>query len=419
MILAPRSGLWTPRSRPPSLMLPFGVAGTEPIGYHSRVAGAPTITRAGVRYHRNGASYVSVAENKHACETDADGKRYVSVYGERTNQVLQSGGQSGWTTYDCTQSDSGVASPVPGVNWTRIVETTGAGKLPMLYRAAGPAPAQNQKFLVAALAKFGDRYCTLRVDDAAINVDLESGVIVDTGQTANHTLHAYGIVPIAATTWLLWMVASDATVTPVAPTIVVHCADSAELSNGTYDIYTGDAGAHPLGVLFADAAVIIGATGPGPIIPTTTAAVTKVAEVIAWPVADYGIPGSVELHVRTRDTVPTDKRIWSWYDADGDAAIELFPDSAGHVHLRVHNGTGEVADIEVATAVNTGAWFPVRAAWEHNYVRLRVGSTDAIDTSCTMPALAALDASRLGASKAGQQFDGDIAEFRAHTRRII
>jgi hypothetical protein len=155
----------------------------------------------------------------------------------------------------------------------------------------------------------------------------------------------------------------------------------------------------------------------GPPIPVGSA--TKAAEVVAWPVANYGIPGSVECHVRTRDTVPTDKRIWSWYDADGDGAIELFLDSAGHIHLRVHDGTSENADIEVTTAVNDGVWRRVVASWEHNYVRLRVGDTDAIDTSCALPALADLDASRVGASESGQQLDGDIAEFHGHPWRII
>ncbi len=383
--------LWTPRrvARPPSLMLPFGVAGTEPIGYHSRIAGAPTITRAGVRYHRTGlSSCASVAENKHACEEDGTGKRYVSVYGERTNAITVSSPKA-------TSPWAAIGSPTVAVDDAAAPDGGLANKITvsdanMLYTSIGGFVGATiaTSFWIKRVSTTGTLLCQ----------NTQSGA-------AGYWQIAMAGLPDA---WV-W-------IDRRSPYVSVSSAFAPVTGSGgtLFNAVSGDVSAHIWGVQQEDGFVY-----SGPTIPTAGAAVTKAAEVVAWPVADFGIPGSVECHFRTRDTVPTDKRIWSWYDADGDGAIELFLDADGHVHLRVHNGTGEVADIEVATAVNTGAWFPVRASWETNYVRLQVGDSHAIDTSCTMPALAALDASRLGASKAGQYLDGDIAEFRAHQRRII
>lgn len=424
MLATPRAGLWTPRGRQaPSLMLPYGVAGTSPIGVHSRSGSSPTITRAGTRWFQAGSSFVSLAANTHCLESDGTDS-FISVFGERTNSLIHSSNAGGWTALGTTLSDSGVASPITGINWQRTVETNG-GTYHLTHRNVFASPAQNQRVLAQVLLAAGDRYATLRAwqatgEGAAINVNPTTGSIVLEVDVAPFTVHDSGIRAVDDG-WLAWFVYSCSDAVPAAQGVQIALANSESLSATTYDEYSGDATAYPLGVLWCGAQLVVGATGPGPLTETTTAAVTKSAEVISYPVADLGIPGSVELHARTWDTVPTDKRLWAWYDASADAAIELYLDSAAHVHLRVHDGTSENADIEVATAINTGAWFPIAASWEHNYARLRVGSTDAIDTSCALPALADLDVCIVGGGEGtgGQCFDGHIREFRAYKYRRI
>jgi hypothetical protein len=430
--------LWTPRrvARPPSLMLPFGTPGTEPIGYHSRIAGAPTITRAGVRYHRADASFVSVAENKHACERDtATGPRYVSVYGAATRTSLP------WSTQtygDYTTVGEGGASPLAGFNWHTITETTHTQAHQSLILGAAAdsgiaVPAGQYASMVllvspgaggaASRLMAGLRLTTGGATAAGVVFDKATGSIVrtfDNDNDASYPEFSDAIVEsIGGGAWLVRVIAKNDSAAERIYYGDIAGEDPADPWDGTgTSIYAGNADAVLCSI--SDVTVVVGALPYyGPPIYSESAPTTKAAEVISWPVADFGIPGSVECHVRTYDTVPTDKRIWSWYDADGDGAIELFMDSAGHIHLRVHDGTSENADIEVTTAANDGAWRRVVASWEHNYVRLRVGNTDAIDTNCALPALASLDTSRIGASKAGQYLDGDVAEFRAHKRRII
>lgn len=407
----------------PSLVIPNGgTAGVSPVGIRSASGGSLTVTRAGTRWFRAGSSIAELAENTHCMEQDAAGDQFVSVYSALANYCPYSTATTNWTTLDnAVVSDSGVASPITGKNWVRIVEADTTAFHGAFMATTGFA--QNQKCLVQALVKKGDRrYINLRCDfsiGGAVGVllDADTGTIVDTGADATSTLHASGAIEVATGAYLLWLVCSDSAADPGTAYAFISMADGAAMSENSYDSYAGAAASYPLGMLFAGACIAV-ATGPIPIIETAAAAVTKNAEVLSLPITDCAIPGSVLIRTRPwSQFAPADRRLWSWYDADGDGAIELHTDSDGHVHLLINNGAGTTVDAEVTTAINDGSAHEIRAGWATDNCRIIVDGTAATDTSCAMPTASALDVSKLGASKTGQYFEGEFSHAKAWPNR--
>jgi hypothetical protein len=298
-----------------------------------------------------------------------------------------------------------------------MVETTGAAAVHLILTGALGAPAQNQRALLQALIGAGDRYAWLRAwdpggsDGVAINVDPATGAIVDTGIVGNYTLHASGSRAVGSA-WDVWAVISCSNGTPASLAIQLGLADSEDLSDGIFDTYAGNAGTNPLGILWAGMRYVIGATGPGPIIETAGAAVTKNAEIITRPVGAYSLPGTWEWVIRTDDTVPTNKRIFAWYDASSDAVIELYLTVDGYVYQHANNGAGDTVGQSVAVAVNNGALHRVRASFSTNNCGLWVDGTVARDVSCAMPAVADLYVYAEGSGEGGNCLDGEIHEAK-------
>lgn len=368
----------------------FGLMG------HARVGAAyPTVTRASTRYFQVGSAIHATAVGAHAVEEDGAGDRFVGVYGERTNLCLQSqnlattwaeedaGDTTAATTLtaDATDGNHGVTQ---AINLTAVVHT------------------------LSAEAEPGAKTWLYLSDDTVANCtayfNLATGAVgtVGAGCTAK----------VVGKRGSKYRCSITFTGTAAAHTITVAPAHA-----DTDRTFAGDGST--VSMTITNVQVEVGSCA-GPIIPTTTAAVTKSAEVISLAVADFGIPGSVELHARTWDTVPTNKVLWSWDDADGDSAIGISLDASGQPVLTVNNGAGNTVSMASSVAINDGAWHRIVAAWSTDNCALSVDGTLARDVSCAMPALADLDASYLGSfGAAGYQFDGHIRELRAYKYRRI
>jgi hypothetical protein len=422
MILSPRSGLWTPgHRRPPNVIELYDAAGEAGMAANLArgVSTAPTIVRAGNRYYQNGATFAALADNKHAVEQDAAGRKFIGVYGAATSALGHTSPDGNWLLVEMTDAVSALDSPIADTKWTDVTETSATAAHGYGTTATWHALADGQYASVEWIVKAGNRglleflITNLEYSAAAaayVTVNTATWEVTHYGASHSSAVYVDHVVrQLSSNTYSVRLIArrvGDAFA--ASPRIYGATTDNTFTAA---ESYAGNDAAVAFSVV--GGSVVIGAAPYyGPPIVTAGAAATKNAEIITRPVGAYSLPGTWEFVIRTDDTVPTNKRIFAWYDASSDAVIELYLTADGYVYQAVNNGAGATVGQSVAVAVNDGALHRVRASFSTNNCGLWVDGTVVRDVSCAMPAVADLDVYAVGSGEGGNCLDGEIHEAK-------
>jgi hypothetical protein len=379
-----------------------------------------SVTRTGVRYFDVGAQGIhALGAGGHCVEEDADGARYVSVYGEYENVQDEPTDRTAWTNDGSTDGDAGVESPIAGLNWNTLAEDSSTSNQHRIYRDATAAPAQNQKCLVQCFVENIDRgYAILRGSmDGGSGAYAQSGFNLSTGARESATdgldgtNHASGAIPLSGGGYILWLICSTAAATPTS--FLGHLYLSPD---GSTDTYNGDGSSS---IRWTGIQQVIGATGP---LPYIAGGETKPAEVLKRPVA--WIPDgafTIELMVRGWgvNQAAGYNYVFAISDGTNDHRIQAYAGTLGF-YVVTSEPAGNAGSAAPAVNIFDGEWHRVSIAHDGvERLSVKVDNTQAVDASATRPT--GLTEFWLGNNTSGtgmQLLDGDIRVDPPYGMRI-
>ena len=394
----------------------FGVYAAQARG----AARTLSVTRTGTRYFDVGAQGIhALGAGGHCVEEDADGARYVSVFGEYENVQDEPTDRTAWTNDGSTDGDAGVESPIAGLNWNTLAEDSSTSNQHRIYRDATAAPAQNQKCLVQCFVENIDRgYAILRGSmDGGSGAYAQSGFNLSTGARESATdgldgtNHASGAIPLSGGGYILWLICSTAAATPTS--FLGHLYLSPD---GSTDTYNGDGSSS---IRWTGIQQVIGATGP---LPYIAGGETKPAEVLKRPVA--WIPDgafTIELMVRGLgvNQAAGYNYVFAISDGTNDHGIQAYAGTLGF-YVVTSEPAGNAGSAAPAVNIFDGEWHRVSIAHDGvERLSVKVDNTQAVDASATRPT--GLTEFWLGNNTSGtgmQLLDGDIRVDPPYGMRI-
>lgn len=366
-------------------------AGTPANNYSGDPSGALTFTRASVAsVWRESVLLTALDSGEFALDTEpvAATGMGLRVEGSSTNLCLRSAemDNANWIKGDTTVTANATTAPDGTVTADAVIEdaTTATHSIAKNSLAVTADNTYAWSVYIKPVTGGSTRYPVLNVTIANANSATRAGVAFDLANVASQSglvtgsgpaITDKGIEALPNGWYRIWIAASvgggDATI----GFGLASCQTYANQSNGESYLGDGVSGFYVWGGQIED-----GQNFPTSYMPTTSAAVTRSADSVSIPVADFGYDttrGTISIVGRTAPGNNASQVFAQFDDGTESNRIRIVRDFAGDVHCIVTDGGVEQADIDLGAVAN-GARFGVSLSWVAGNINASLNGATAI-----------------------------------------
>lgn len=148
-------------------------------------------------------------------------------------------------------------------------------------------------------------------------------------------------------------------------------------------------------------------------IPTTTTAVTRLADSLSYAIT--GTPeGTIVVSARTPSGADGNQTLWCWDDGTADNRYRLVRDSSRHLRFVVTVSGTDVVNLDLGTVADDTA-FKVAAGWKSGLFAASLNGAAAVTDSSYAGSLPSVTTMREGAASNGSEWFGTIKRMRRYS----